>query len=191
MSKSVIQNQLWYIVANEQYLKRLLKNGKISEEVYNKVLENLYNEYEIWKYGKIRNPSIEVKKKKSESKHNLAEQNPGFVSLTDLARNYNDNSPGYIIQSWLRAETTVKFLSLWERNHNNIFLDLTVKVPNLTPKIWIAETHAIGMVSRQGKNGGTYANKEIAMHFMCWLSADMMLNVIKKYLEVMNDEENN
>lgn len=191
MSKSVIQNQLWYIVANEQYLKPLLKNGKISEEVYNKVLENLYNEYEIWKYGKIRNPSIEVKKKKSESKYNLAEQNPGFVSLTDLARNYNDNSPGYIIQSWLRAETTVKFLSLWERNHNNIFLDLTVKVPNLTPKIWIAETHAIGMVSRQGKNGGTYANKEIAMHFMCWLSADMMLNVIKKYLEVMNDEENN
>lgn len=191
MGKSAIQNQLWYVVANEQYLKPLLKNGKISEEVYNKVLENLYNEYEIWKYGKIRNPSIEVKKKKSESKHNLAEQNPGFVSLTELARNYNDNSPGYIIQSWLRAETTVKFLSLWERNHNNIFLDLTVKVPNLTPKIWIAETHAIGMVSRQGKNGGTYANKEIAMHFMCWLSADMMLNVIKKYLEVMNDEENN
>ena len=191
MGKSAIQNQFRYVVANEQYLKLLLKNGKISEEVYNKVLENLYNEYEIWKYGKIRNPSIEVKKKKSESKYNLAEQNPGFVSLTDLARNYNDNSPGYIIQSWLRAETTVKFLSLWERNHNNIFLDLTVKVPNLTPKIWIAETHAIGMVSRQGKNGGTYANKEIAMHFMCWLSADMMLNVIKKYLEVMNDEENN
>ena len=191
MGKSAIQNQFRYVVANEQYLKLLLKNGKISEEVYNKVLENLYNEYERWKYGKIRNPSIEVKKKKSESKHNLAEQNPGFVSLTDLARNYNDNSPGYIIQSWLRAETTVKFLSLWERNHNNIFLDLTVKVPNLTPKIWIAETHAIGMVSRQGKNGGTYANKEIAMHFMCWLSADMMLNVIKKYLEVMNDEENN
>ena len=191
MGKSAIQKQFRYIVANEQYLKPLLKNGKISEEVYNKVLENLYNEYEIWKYGKIRNPSIEVKKKKSESKHNLAEQNPGFVSLTELARNYNDNSPGYIIQSWLRAETTVKFLSLWERNHNNIFLDLTVKVPNLTPKIWIAETHAIGMVSRQGKNGGTYANKEIAMYFMCWLSADMMLNVIKKYLEVMNDEENN
>ena len=191
MGKSAIQKQFRYVVANEQYLKPLLKNGKISEEVYNKVLENLYNEYEIWKYGKIRNPSIEVKKKKSESKHNLAEQNPGFVSLTELARNYNDNSPGYIIQSWLRAETTVKFLSLWERNHNNIFLDLTVKVPNLTPKIWIAETHAIGMVSRQGKNGGTYANKEIAMHFMCWLSADMMLNMIKKYLEVMNDEKNN
>ena len=191
MSKSAIQNQLRYVVANEQYLKPLLANGKISEEVYNEVLENLYNEYEIWKYGKIRNPSIEVKKKKLESKHNLAEQNPGFVSLTDMARNYNDNSPGYIIQSWLRTDTTIKFLSLWERNCNNKFIDLAVKTPNLTPKIWIAETHAIGIVSRQGKNGGTYADKEIAMHFMCWLSADMMLNVIKKYLEVMNDEENN
>lgn len=108
-----------------------------------------------------------------------------------MARSYNNNSPGYIIQSWLRAETTIKFLSLWERNHSNIFLDLGVKIPNLTPKIWIAETHAIGIASGQGKNGGTYADKEIAMHFMCWLSADMMLNVIKKYLEVMNDEENN
>lgn len=91
----------------------------------------------------------------------------------------------------LRAETTIKFLSLWERQHNDKFADLVAKEPNLTPKIWIAETHAIGMTSRQGKNGGTYADKEIAMHFMCWLSADMMLNMIKKYLEVMNDEENN
>lgn len=191
MGKSAIQKQFRYVVANEQYLKPLLKNGKISEEVYNKALENLYNEYEIWKYGKIRNPSIEVKKKKSESKHNLAEQNPGFVSLTDLARNYNDNSPGYIVQIWLRDETTIRFLSLWERQHNDKFADLVAKELNLTPKIWIAETHAIGITSRQGKNGGTYPDKEIAMHFMCWLSADMMLNMIKKYLEVMNDEKNN
>lgn len=47
MSKSAIQNQLWYIVANEQYLKPLLENEKISEEVYNEVLEKLYNEFEI------------------------------------------------------------------------------------------------------------------------------------------------
>lgn len=191
MSKSAIQNQLWYIVANEQYLKPLLENEKISEEVYNEVLEKLYNEFEIWKYSKIRNPSIEVNKKKLESKHDLAEQNPGFVSLTGMARNTGDKSPGYVIQSWLRAETTIKFLSLWERQHNDKFADLVAKEPNLTPKIWIAETHAIGMTSRQGKNGGTYADKEITMHFMCWLSADMMLNMIKKYLEVMNDEENN
>ena len=44
--------------------------------MYNEVLEKLYNEFEIWKYSKIRNPSIEVNKKKLESKHDLAEQNP-------------------------------------------------------------------------------------------------------------------
>ncbi len=61
----------------------------------------------------------------------------------------------------------------------------------LTPKIWINRTKSIGIVSRQGRGGGTYAHKEIAMHFMCWLSADMTLNVIEKYLEVNNDEESN
>ena len=49
MSKSAIQNQLQYVIANEQYLKPLLNSGKISIEVYNEVLENLYNECELWK----------------------------------------------------------------------------------------------------------------------------------------------
>ena len=61
----------------------------------------------------------------------------------------------------------------------------------LTPKIWIDRTKAIGIVSRQGRGGGTYAHKEIAMHFMCWVSAEMMLKIIEKYLEVISDEESN
>ena len=92
---------------------------------------------------------------------------------------------------WLRDSGTVDFLSLWENKHNEKFFSIPVELKVLTPKIWIKETHSIGIVSRQGKNGGTYAHKEIALHFMCWLSAEMMLNVIEKYLEVMNDEKDN
>ena len=191
MSKSAIQNQLRYIIAREQYMKPLLKNEIISEEVYNEVLENLYDELEVWKYNRIQNPGIEFRKKKREIKRTLAEQNPGYISLTELARSKSQKSTGYTIQMWLRDSGTVDFLTLWENKHNENFLSIPVELKSLTPKIWINETNSIGIASRQGKNGGTYAHKEIAMHFMCWLSADVKLNVIEKYLEVISDEESN
>ncbi|MBQ7950648.1 MAG: KilA-N domain-containing protein, partial [Clostridia bacterium] len=177
MDKSAIQNQLQYIIAKEQYMKPLLENEIITEEVYNEVLENLYDEFEVWRYNRIQNPGIEFRKKKRESKRNLAEQNPGYISLTELARSKPQKSTGYTIQMWLRDSCTVDFLTLWENKHNEKFLSIPVELKALTPKIWIKETHSIGIVSRQGKNGGTYAHKEIALHFMCWLSAEMMLNV--------------
>ena len=124
-------------------------------------------------------------------RNNLLEQNPGYIFLTELARSKPQKSTGDTIQMWLRDSGTVDFLSLWENKHNEKFLSVPVELKALTPKIWIKETHSIGIVSRQGKNGGTYAHKEIALHFMCWLSAEMMLNVIEKYLEVMNDEKDN
>lgn len=191
MSKSAIQNQLRYIIAREQYMKPLLENEIITEEVYNEVLENLYDEFEVWRYNRIQNPGIEFRKKKIEANRNLAERNPRYVSLTELARTKSQKSTGYTIQMWLRDSGTVDFLTLWENKHNEKFISTPIKLNTLTPKIWIKETNSIGIVSRQGKNGGTYAPKEIAIHFMCWLSADMMLNVIEKYLEVMNDEKDN
>lgn len=191
MDKSAIQNQLRYIIAREQYMKPLLKNEIMSEEVYNEVLENLYDELEVWKYNRIQNPGIEFRKKKRKIKSTLAEQNPGYVSLTELVRNKSQKSTGYTIQMWLRDRGTVDFLTLWENKHNEKFLSAPVELNTLTPKMWIKETNSIGIVSRQGKNGGTYAHKEIAMHFMCWLSADLKLNVIEKYLEVISNEESN
>lgn len=191
MSKLAIQNQLRYIIAREQYMKPLLKNEIISEEVYNEVLENLYDELEVWKYNRIQNPGIEFRKKKREIKSTLAEQNPGYVSLTELARNKSQKSTGYTIQMWLRDSGTVDFLTLWEKKHNEKFLPVSIELKSLTPKMWIYKTNSIGIVSRQGKNGGTYAHKEIAMHFMCWLSADVKLNIIEKYLEVICNEESN
>ena len=191
MDKSAIQNQLRYIIAKEQYMKPLLENGIITEAAYNEVLENLYDEFEVWRYSRIQNPSVEFRKKKREVRNDLLEQNPGYISLTELARSKPQKSTGYTIQMWLRDCGTVDFLTLWENKHNEKFLPISVELNTLTPKTWIKATNSIGIASRQGKNGGTYAHKEIAMHFMCWLSADMMLNVIEKYLEVMNDEKDN
>ena len=180
MNKSAIKNQVLYVVAKEQYMKPLLEDEYISEEVYNDVLKNLYDELEVWRHNRIQHPSI-----------SLSEQYSDYVSLTELARNRTDKWTGYIIQSWLRDKNTVDFLTLWESKHNSGFLNVQLMLGTLTPKIWIQKTKAIGIVSRQGKNGGTYAHKEIALQFMCRISAEMMLKVIQKYLEDTDYEENN
>lgn len=191
MDKSLIQKQLQYIFAKEQYLKPLFENGLISEEVSDEILKNLYDDFEVWRCNKIKNPSIKINRQKRKINNDLSEQNPGYVSLTELAKRKSKKSTGYTIQTWLRDSKTIDFLTLWETKYNDKFLPIAMTARTFTPKIWIKETNAIGIVSRQGKNGGTYADKKIAMHFMCWLSADMMLNVIDKYLEEMSDEENN
>ena len=56
-----------------------MENQIITEEVYNEVLENLYNEFEVWRHNRIQNPSTEFRKKKREVKNNLLEQNPGYI----------------------------------------------------------------------------------------------------------------
>ena len=97
MSKSTIQNQLRYIIAKEHYMKPLLENDIITEEVYNEVLENLYDEFEVWRFNRIQNPGTEFRKKKRETRNNLLEQNPGYISLTELARTKSQKSTGYTI----------------------------------------------------------------------------------------------
>ena len=122
MDKSAIQNQLWYIIAKEQYMKPLLQSEIITEEVYNEVLENLYNEFDVWRYSRIQNPSVEFRKKKRETRNNLLEQNPGYISLTELARSKPQKSTGYTIQMWLRDSGTVDFLCGKINTMKNFFL---------------------------------------------------------------------
>ncbi|MBS5047970.1 MAG: KilA-N domain-containing protein [Firmicutes bacterium] len=97
-----------------------------------------------------------------------------YVSLTDIARKYDAANPSYLIQSWLRSRNTVEFLATWERKHNSNFnedafqrIAVDAKTPQftLTPKKWIDLTNAIGIISKQGKSGGTMAHPFIVCDF--------------------------
>ncbi len=192
MSKSKLKNQIRYVIANEQYLKPLLEQGRISEEMYNETLECLYDEYSVWQSSIATRPMVQVRKKKRELKKTLSDENPGYISLTELARLNADKSTEYCIQCWLRDKNTISYLSLWEQRNNEKFLPfIKTSGQTITPKNWISKTNAIGIVSKQGKNGGTYAHKIIAMNFMCWISPEMMMNVIEKYVEGLENEANN
>lgn len=122
-----------------------------------------------------------------------------FISLTDLARYKNSEFPKDVVKNWMRNRSTIEFLGLWEMMHNANFkgVDFDTFVNDagsnsfvMTPQKWIESTNAIGIVSRSGNGGGTFAHKDIAFEFASWLSPEFKLYVIKDYQRLKNDDRN-
>ncbi|MBN8854513.1 MAG: DNA-binding protein [Sphingobacteriales bacterium 50-39] len=121
-----------------------------------------------------------------------------YISLTNIARHKNPNEPKDIVKNWMRSKTTIEFLGLWEKLHNPGFkgveFDAFAREAGsnafvLSPTKWIETTHAIGIISKQGNTGGTYAHKDIAFEFAAWLSAEFKLYLIMEF-QRLKDEEN-
>ena len=101
-----------------------------------------------------------------------------LYSLTEIAKKKNNDNPSYVIQSWLRDINTLQFLCLWEKDNNSYFIEEAAKEliektkqPSftMTAKLWIKNTRAIGIRSKQGHGGGTLARQEIAIDFITWI----------------------
>ncbi|MFR9590980.1 MAG: KilA-N domain-containing protein [Rikenellaceae bacterium] len=121
-----------------------------------------------------------------------------YISLTDMARYKNLERTNYIIQNWMRTRYTIEFMGLWEKIHNPNFKSIEFDAFRseaglnsfvLTPQRWIERTNAIGIISKSGRYGGTYAHKDIAFEFGSWLSADFKLYLIKEYQRLKDDEQ--
>jgi hypothetical protein len=120
-----------------------------------------------------------------------------YISLTDMARQ-KDGRKEIIIQNWLRNRMTIEFLGLWEKINNPNFKDIEFDVFRgqaglnsfiLTPSKWIESTNAIGIVSKSGRYGGTYAHKDIAFEFASWLSPEFKLYLIKEFDRLKTEEQ--
>lgn len=120
-----------------------------------------------------------------------------YISLTDIAKYKNDNDPRFVIQNWMRNRNTLEFIGLWEAlnnpDFNRVQFDSFRNEAGLnrfimTPKKWIESTNAIGIVSKSGRYGGTYAYSDIAMEFASWISAEFKLYIIQDYKRLKLDE---
>lgn len=120
-----------------------------------------------------------------------------FISLTDLARYADEDDPRYPIQNWMRNKDVISYLGLWESIHNENFKGVefdTFKNEagsnkfKISPQKWIRETNAIGMISKSGNNGGTYARSDIALEFASWLSPEFKLYVIQEFQKLKKNE---
>jgi len=121
-----------------------------------------------------------------------------FISLTYIARYKNPERSDDLVRNWLRNRNTVEFLGLWEGLHNPAFnsdelerikMQAGLNSFSLTPKQWIETTGAIGITSRAGRDGGTYAHRDIAFEFAIWMSVEFKLYLIQESQRLKNDEE--
>ena len=120
-----------------------------------------------------------------------------YISLTDIARYKNVHEPKDVVKNWLRVRDTIEFLGLWETIHNPNFKgvefdsfrkDAGTNAFTLSPQRWIENTNAIGIVSKSGRGGGTFAHPDIAMEFASWISAEFKLYLIQDYKRLKSDE---
>lgn len=120
-----------------------------------------------------------------------------YISLTDLARYADEDEPRYPIQNWMRNKDVISFLGLWEKLNNENFKGVefdTFKNEagsnkfKISPQKWIKETNAIGIISKSGNNGGTFAHSDIALEFASWLSPEFKLYLIKEFERLKRNE---
>jgi hypothetical protein len=127
----------------------------------------------------------------------ISQKEDDYISLTDIARHKNAEHTDDLIRSWLRNRNTLEFLGIWESLNNPGFkpvefdgfrIQAGLNSFTLTPKQWITKTEAIGIISRPGRYGGTYAHKDIAFEFASWISVEFKLYLIKEFQRLKEDE---
>ena len=120
-----------------------------------------------------------------------------YISLTDIARYKDAENTDTIIQNWLRNRNTIELLGFWESIYNPNFKPLEFEGFRkqaglnsfvMTPKKWIESTNAIGIVSKSGRYGGTFAHKDIALEFASWISIEFKLFIIKEFQRLKENE---
>lgn len=120
-----------------------------------------------------------------------------FISLTDIARHKDAAHTDSIIQNWMRNRNTIELLGFWELIYNPDFKPLEFEGFRkqaglnsfvMTPKKWVETTNAIGIVSKSGRYGGTFAHKDIAFEFASWISIEFKLYIIKEFQRLKEDE---
>jgi hypothetical protein len=127
-------------------------------------------------------------------------QEKDYISLTDIAKAKNPTDPNGVIANWLRNRNTIEFLGIWEYLYNPNFKPLEFEgflneaganAFTLSPQKWIESTDAIGITSKSGRNGGTFAHKDIAFKFASWVSVEFELYIVKDYQRLKEEEEQN
>ena len=122
-----------------------------------------------------------------------------YISLTDIARYKDLERTETIIQNWIRNRNTIELLGFWEQLYNPDFKHIEFDVFRkqaglnsftLNPKQWIEKTNAIGIISKAGRYGGTFAHKDIAFEFASWISIEFKLYIIKEFQRLKADENN-
>ncbi len=141
-----------------------------------------------------KNKTIDVKGKEITV---FTNKEKDYISLTDIAK-YKTNEPSAVIANWMRNRNTIEFLGIWETLYNPNFKPIEfegfkkqagLNAFTLSPKKWVANTNAFGIIVKSGRYGGTYAHKDIAFKFASWISVEFELYIVKEFQRLKEAEQ--
>lgn len=120
-----------------------------------------------------------------------------YISLTDIAK-YKSDDPTAVIGNWMRNRNTIEYLGIWESLYNPLFKptefegfrkEAGLNAFTMSPQKWINATSAVGILSKPGRYGGTYAHRDIAFKFASWVSVEFELYIVKEFQRLKAEEE--
>lgn len=120
-----------------------------------------------------------------------------YISLTDIAK-YKSDDPTAVIGNWMRNRNTIEYLGIWESLYNPLFKptefegfkkEAGLNAFTMSPQKWINATRAVGILSKPGRYGGTYAHRDIAFKFASWVSVEFELYIVKEFQRLKAEEE--
>lgn len=121
-----------------------------------------------------------------------------YICITDIARQKNPIEPKDVVKNWLRLKNTIEYLGLWEKLYNSdfkgvefdpLYQEAGSNAFTMSPTRWVETTNAIGLVTKNGANGGTYAQKDIAFKFASWVSVEFELYLVKEFQRLKEEEQ--
>ena len=121
-----------------------------------------------------------------------------YICITDIARQKNAIEPKDVVKNWMRLKNTIEYLGMWEALNNPLFKGVEfdpllreagTNAFTLSPSRWIELTGAIGIISKAGNNGGTFAQRDIAFKFASWVSVEFELYLIKEFQRLKEEEQ--
>jgi len=121
-----------------------------------------------------------------------------YISITDIARQKNPVEPKDVVKNWMRLKNTLEYLGLWEQLNNPAFKgvdfdpllkDAGSNAFTMSPSRWVEITGAIGIITKNGAGGGTYAQRDIAFKFAAWVSVEFELYLVKEFQRLKEKEQ--
>lgn len=124
--------------------------------------------------------------------------NLDYISITDIAKQKNPLEPKDVVKNWMRLKNTLEYLGLWEKLNNTnfkgvefdpLFNEAGSNSFTMSPTRWVELTGAIGIITKNGAGGGTYAQRDIAFKFASWISVEFELYLVKEFQRLKEEEQ--
>ena len=121
-----------------------------------------------------------------------------YISITDIARQKNPVEPKDVVKNWMRLKNTLEYLGLWEQLNNPGFKGVDfdpllreagTNAFTMSPSRWVEITGAIGIITKNGAGGGTFAQRDIAFKFASWVSVEFELYLVKEFQRLKEEEQ--